>query len=245
MTNQTSYQTLRHTLVHTVHFVRHLTSSAYIVRCSRGHLTFTPGQHLSVGPKNNVNMREYSVFSGDKENFLEILVKEVENGLVSKELKKLNPKDEIIIEGPLGFFMIEESQFEKPLYMIATGTGIAPFHCFAKSYPNLSFTVLHGVRTSDELYAHQIFLNDTISYIPCLSKEPPTIISSTDDTQPTSKKHSTTSFQGRVTDYLKSIEIDREGIYFICGNCDMIYEAFDILQQNGVSPEHIKAEVYF
>lgn len=236
MKNQGTFQTLRHTMIHTVLKVRFLTESTFVVRCSRGGLSFKPGQHLSVGPKNDLNMREYSVYSGDKENYLDILVKEVKEGLVSKELKRLKPKEEIKIEGPFGFFVIEEHEKKKPLYMIATGTGISPFHCFAISYPALPFTVLHGVRYTSDLYDKDIFFKEHILFIPCISS--PINKADKSDKIPN-------VFHGRVTEYLKAQTIDTEGIYFLCGNCDMIYEVFDILQQNGVAPEQIKAEVYF
>jgi len=48
-----------------------------------------------------------------------------------------------------------------------------------------------------------------------------------------------------VTDYLRATPIDSSARYYLCGNCDMIYEVFDILQQGGVAVEQISAEVYF
>jgi hypothetical protein len=40
-------------------------------------------------------------------------------------------------------------------------------------------------------------------------------------------------------------EIDPDAFYYLCGNCDMIYEVYDILKARGVSTGNIFAEVYF
>lgn len=232
--------TLRHTQEHIVQSIRLLTPSTYVLRCSRNGLNFIPGQHLSVGPKNDLNMREYSVYSSIDEDYIEILIKEIEEGFVSKELRKVKTNAPVKMEGPFGSFVIEDGDRGKPLYMVATGTGISPFHCFQLSYPNLPFTVLHGVQTQEDLYEKETFYHAHIDYVPCLSKENIALLP--DDMKNKPNIH---AFSGRVTEYLKTHDTSAEGVYFLCGNCDMIYEAYDILNQKGVSPENIRAEVYF
>ena len=224
----TQFETLRNTLTHTILGIEHLTDETFSLRFTRGNFDFEAGQHICVGPNDDLNMREYSIYSGTSQDFLEILVKEVKNGYVSKLLKKLKQGKIIKVEGPFGYFTIEEEEKTKKLYGIATGTGIAPFHCFAISKPHLSFTILHGIRDQNEQYHKEVFNNTSFQYIPCISK-----------------KNNSSHYKGRVTSYLKENTIDIHGIYFLCGNCDMIYEVFDILQQNGVSSKNIKAEVYF
>ena len=39
--------------------------------------------------------------------------------------------------------------------------------------------------------------------------------------------------------------VDPRTLCYLCGNCDMIYETFDILKRHGVPPEQLYAEVYF
>lgn len=223
------FETLRNTLVHTVISVTDLTDDCFSLRFTRGSMSFVAGQHICVGPKDDLNMREYSIYSGEEDDFLEILVKEIPDGYVSKLLKRLKPGSEIKVEGPFGYFTVEEEKEgqARQLYGIASGTGIAPFRCFALSQ-NHHFTVIHGMRHSIEQYNHEAFAKAGYSYIPCISRD-------------TKHEH----FQGRVTDYLKKQDVDKDGIYFLCGNCDMIYEVFDILQSQGVAPSNIKAEVYF
>ncbi|MFP4535433.1 MAG: hypothetical protein ACLFNP_06895 [Spirochaetaceae bacterium] len=52
-------------------------------------------------------------------------------------------------------------------------------------------------------------------------------------------------YYGRVTDYLRAHPVSPEAACFLCGNCDMIYEAFDILQEQGIPHDRLFAEVYF
>ncbi len=214
-----------------VHGIRDLTESTYVLRFDRGGLEFEPGQYVSVGVKGEIDMREYSVYSPVDADFLEILVKEIDGGLVSRKLRRLRPGDELEVDGPFGFFTIDEPDRRRPLLFIATGTGISPFHCFAGSYSDLDFRLLHGVRTAGERYDHAAFPSDRLTT--CLSRDP---ASGAGDGR---------AVAGRVTDYLREHPIDPATRCYLCGNCDMIYEAFDILKGHGVAPEHLYAEVYF
>jgi len=213
-------------LRHTVHHVRPLAEGAFVLRLEKNGLEFEPGQYINVGPAGEVDMREYSVYSSPGDDYLEILVKEVEGGYVSPRLAVCRPGDEVNVDGPFGFFVIEEeARHGKPLQFIATGTGISPFHSFVRAYPELSYRVLHGTRYLSERYETEVF--DRERYVSCVSRE------------------EGGAFHGRVTDHLREHPVDPESLCYLCGNCDMIYEAFDILKWQGVPPEHLFAEVYF
>tara|TARA_B100000614_G_scaffold99218_1_gene89262 strand:+ start:220 stop:879 length:660 start_codon:yes stop_codon:yes gene_type:complete len=209
----------------TVHRIRQLSDSAYVLRFDRNGLAFAPGQYLSVGPAGDINMREYSVYSSPGDDYLEILVKEVEGGYVSKRLRALAPGDAVAVDGPFGFFTVDEDWRDHRFVFIATGTGISPFHDFVRSYPEIDYQVLHGIRDLSERYEHETF--DPQRYVSCISRS-----------------HDG-DYHGRVTDYLREHPVDTEARYYLCGNCDMIYEAFDVLQDAGVPHNQLFAEVYF
>lgn len=212
-----------------VHTIRDLSDSAYVLRFDRRGMAFEPGQYVSVGPRGDINMREYSIYSPADADYLEILVKEVDAGYVSRRLRSLAPGDEIEVDGPFGFFVIDEAQRQRDEFLfIATGTGISPFHCFATSYPDLRYRLIHGVRTASERYEHASFSASRVTS--CLSRDP------------IGEKG---VVAGRVTDYLRENPVDPGTLCYLCGNCDMIYEAFDILKGHGVPPEQLYAEVYF
>lgn len=205
---------------------RQLTNSAYVLRFDRHGIEFTSGQHVILGIKDQNNAREYSVYSGEHDDYFEVLIKEVLEGDVSKKLKKLNPGAQLQMDGPLGFFTLNPEKIKKSKFiLIATGTGIAPFRSFVRSYPNLNYQLIHGVRYGNEAYDRQEY--DAEKFILCTTGD------------------QTGDYFGRVTDYLRQHPIDSTAEYYLCGNVKMIHESFDILGQKGVKSENLHSEVYF
>ena len=52
-------------------------------------------------------------------------------------------------------------------------------------------------------------------------------------------------FAGRLTDYLKQENFDKDTIFYLCGNSDMIFDAMEILKEKGFGRDEINCEVYF
>jgi ferredoxin-NADP reductase len=150
----------------------------------------------------------------------------VDDGSVSKKLRKFAPGDLLEINGPYGFFMYNTQPpgFKKFMF-IASGTGIAPFHSFAKSFPDADYKIIHGIRTIDEAYEKSDY--QTGSYLSCTSRD----------------DHG--DFNGRLTEYLKTADIEPDRMIYLCGNSNMILEAIDILEKRGFSGNNIFTEVYF
>jgi ferredoxin--NADP+ reductase/benzoate/toluate 1,2-dioxygenase reductase subunit len=203
---------------------RKLTESTSVLRFERQGLQFEPGQYIRVGIEGDPEIRDYSVYSGAEADYLEVLVRRVEDGLVSKQLVDLEPDDDVSIGGPYGHFKLTENVHSSPLLFVATGTGISPFHCFIDSYSGLDYRLLHGTALGSEAYDADFYGDQ---YFQCVSRE------------------EGGRFSGRVTDYLRTLEIAPETNAFLCGNCDMIYEAFDLLQDRGLPTANIHTEVYF
>lgn len=198
----------------------------FLLTFERPGLSFQTGQYLSLGIPGFREQREYSIYSGEAENFLTVLVKEVPQGLVSRRLAALRPGDPVHVDGPFGYFTLDQARkTSAPLLFLATGTGISPFHSFVKTYPGLDYTLLHGIRHAADLALERDF--DPGNVVSCVSREPGG------------------GFQGRITQRLKSMTVDPQTHAFLCGNCDMIYEAFDLLRAAGVSSDRIYTEVYF
>ena len=121
----------------------------WVLRFERRGMVFKPGQHLSVSPPSSRDFREYSVYSGQDDDFLEILIKVVQGGKVSKQLAACEPGELLTVWGPIGFFTLPDNYPKHPLVFIATGTGISPFHSFVASHKlqNLDYTLVHGIKT--------------------------------------------------------------------------------------------------
>jgi ferredoxin--NADP+ reductase/benzoate/toluate 1,2-dioxygenase reductase subunit len=211
---------------HKIRKMRNLTESTFVLRLDRGNMQFKAGQHIIVGLKGELNQREYSVYSGENDDYLEILVREVLNGNVSLQLKQCNPGQLLQVNGPFGSFGLETFDiFSRKLVFIASGTGIAPFHSFVKSYPGIDYILLHGVRYNNEAYERNNY--DPSRYILCTSKE------------------SNGGHKGRVTRFLPGYQVEPDMLFYVCGNNSMIYEIYHILRDKGIADENIFSEVYF
>jgi ferredoxin--NADP+ reductase len=211
--------------LHGVLEVRSLSPSAYILRLERGNLEFRPGQHVRLGVPGLPALREYTVYSAPDEPYLEVLIREMAGGLLSPRLRRCRPGDPVELDGPFGEFLIPEHARDARFLFVATGTGIAPFHSFARSYPRLDYRLLHGVAAAGDLYGSEAFAPHRS--IPCLSRE------------------RGAGFSGRVTAFLRRHPAEPDRHCYLCGGCDMIYEVFALLRRQGVPPERIFAEVYY
>ena len=206
--------------------VRNLTGAAYILRFSKNQMKFRPGQHLVAGIKEERDAREYSIYSGSDDDYLEILVREVESCDVSRKLRMLKEGDELNIKGPYGFFMSNAPSLkDDSIYFIASGTGIAPFHSFVKTYPDANYTLIHGIRNCEEAYERTHYRQGR--YIACTSRD------------------EKGDFHGRLTEYIKTADIPSDAKIFLCGNSQMITDSMQILEDRGFSASQMFTEVYF
>lgn len=205
-------------------FIDHLSNSTFHLRTERPPGPIKAGQCFNLGLSGIEINREYSMYSDANADYLDFLIRKVDGGLVSSRLQKVSPGDYIEIDGPYGDFCIEKSQPDSKFFFIASGTGIAPFHSFVKTYSSLDYKLIHGIKKSSEQYHRSDYLED--KYIPCVSQEK-------------SSKYS------RVTDYLNGEKIEINCIYYLCGNRKMITDSIDILFDKGVSGDNIFTEVFF
>lgn len=206
--------------------VTDLTDSTYILKIEKNGLKFEAGQHILLGKADDNDQREYSIYSGENDQYLEVLIKEVVDGSVSRHLKSLVPGDMLKIEGPLGFFGLNKEKITTGKFLfVASGTGIAPFHSMVKSNPGLNYKILHGIRKCNEAYGKDDYESER--YIRCASRE------------------ADCDFEGRVTDFIKQNEFDSETNCYFCGNFKMIKEAMDLLEKKGIPGNQLHAEVYF
>lgn len=212
--------------VHEVTQIRHLTESTFILRFDRGNMQFRAGQRIIVGLQGDLDQREYSIYSGENDDFLEILVREVENGNVSAKLKNCEPGQFLQVNGPFGSFGIEiYERYTRKHVFIATGTGISPFHSIVRTYPGIDYTLLHGVRFRREAYDKSEY--EDSRYFLCTSKE------------------KSAGPKERVTGFLLKYRVKPDMLFYLCGNGSMIYEVYHILRNKDIPPENIFSEVYF
>lgn len=209
-----------------VESVRQLTNETFSLKLPKARFAFKAGQHISLGIRGDYQSREYSIYSGANDDSLEVLVKEVEYGYFTPKLRKLKAGDVVEVHGPFGKFGMEPKAAETGKFVfIASGTGIAPFRSIVRTYPEIDYTLIHGVRYAHESYDRHEYASDR--YVLCTSR----------DTKGT--------YPGRLTGYLKDCTFTPETQFFLCGNSDMIFDALEILKDKGFERDQIHCEVYF
>ena len=211
---------------HTLLEIINLTPETFILRLDRQGLQFEPGQYVVIRIPDEKKGREYSIFSATSDEYLDFLIREIPAGEFSRYLRHLKPGSELDVEGPKGYFILNEKTKQGHTTMfIASGTGISPFHSYVKSYPGLDYKVLHGVHFADEAYGRDAF--DPSRFVLCTSRQ------------------DSGNYFGRVTYYLKENAVNKDTICYLCGNSDMIEEVTTILEKYGLPPENIRTEVFF
>lgn len=209
-----------------VEHIRELTENTFILSLPQSRFKFLAGQHISLSIKGDYQSREYSIYSSENSKNLEVLVKEVEGGYFSPKLKHLKIGDHVEVHGPFGKFGLDEKHKNTHKHVfIASGTGIAPFHSMVKSYPDLNYSLIHGIRYANEAY--EINEYDRSRVTVCASRD------------------SEGDFMGRLTEYLKQTDFEKNTCFYLCGNSDMIFDAMEILKSKGFDRESVTVEVYF
>ena len=149
---------------------------------------FEPGQFvtldLPIHEKPSKRWRSYSIASWpDGSAVFELVIVLLEGGAGTKYLfEEVGIGSEIILRGPQGSFVLPE-QMEKDLFLICTGTGIAPFrsmvhHILNHNLAHHDIYLIFGCRQlGDALYQkemEELEMNLTgFQYLPVFSREVP------------------------------------------------------------------------
>jgi ferredoxin-NADP reductase len=205
--------------------IKNLSSSLYLLQMEKIPFDFRPGQHITITLLDNNKSRVYSIASGINDNCTEILIREISGGDLSVKFRNLKTDNILEVAPPTGYFCLPTDFRQKKIVCISTGSGIAPFRSFVKSYPDSDFTIIHGIRNMEDAIDSELSVNT--SYITCTSR--------TDEGQ----------FQGRVTDYIKTIPLQKETHYYLCGNGNMIYDIYSFLKGNKITNDQIHYEEYY
>lgn len=125
---------------------------------------FINGQFTMIGlPVNGKPLlRAYSIASANHEETLEFFSIKVPEGPLTSRLQHLQPGDELIVgRKPTGTLLLQNLLPGKVLWLLATGTGLAPFLSLIKdpeTYERFEKVVIvHGCRTQAELAYRQLF----------------------------------------------------------------------------------------
>jgi len=248
----------------TITDVRPWTDSLFSFKTTRDRgYRFTPGQFARLGVRNHddgeIVWRAYSIASANYDEHLEFFSVVVPNGAFTSRLSKLREGDEILVEKKsYGFLTTDRFEQGRDLWMLATGTGLAPFlsilHDFAtwETYENL--VLVQSVRTQAELAYEDLIKSfdrseyyaefaHKLRYLRIVTREP---VPGT--------------LRDRVTKLLTSgvleenvglrLDHDRSRI-MLCGNPDMVEDSRKLLVDRGFrvsrrgDPGHLAVENYW
>jgi ferredoxin-NADP reductase len=137
---------------------------------------------LPIHEQKNKRWRSYSIASAPNgTNVFELVIVLLEGGAGTTYLfNETTIGSELTLRGPVGKFTLPET-IENDLYLICTGTGIAPFRSMVHYIKNKNIAakniyLVFGCRTfSDCLYGNELVALQNempnLHYLPCFSRE--------------------------------------------------------------------------
>lgn len=173
--------------------VHHWTDRLFSFTTTRDQaLRFSNGHFTMIGLRVNDKplLRAYSIASPNYADHLEFLSIKVQDGPLTSRLQHIQVGDKVIVgRKPTGTLLIDYLLPAKRLYLLATGTGLAPFLSVIRdpeTYEKFEQVVLvHGVREVKELAYREMlestlkqdeFLGELVQqqllYYPTVTREP-------------------------------------------------------------------------
>jgi ferredoxin--NADP+ reductase len=230
----------------TVLAVRHWTDTLFSFTATRDPgFRFVNGQFTMIGleVEGRPLLRAYSMASANHEETLEFFSIKVADGPLTSRLQQIAEGDRILVgRKPTGTLILQNLLPGRTLYLLSTGTGLAPFASIIKdpeTYAAYEKVVLvHGCRQVSELtYGEELirdlvrnefladYVREQLIYYPTVTREP-------------------FRNRGRVTDLITSgtlfDDIGLPGIdpaadrFMICGSPAMLSELRAILEGAGL-----------
>jgi ferredoxin--NADP+ reductase len=226
--------------------VHHWNDTLFSFKTTRNPgLRFENGQFVMIGleAEGRPLMRAYSIASPNYEEHLEFFSIKVQNGPLTSRLQHLKEGDQLMVSRkPTGTLVTGDLLPGKHLYMLSTGTGLAPFMSLIQDpevYERFEKVVLiHGVRQVSEL-AYQQFITEHLpqnEYFGDAVREKLIYY-------PTVTRESYRN-QGRLTDLMRSGKLfediglpplnPQDDRAMICGSPSMLDESCDVLNSFGL-----------
>ncbi|UIP86558.1 ferredoxin--NADP reductase [Pseudomonas phenolilytica] len=171
--------------------VQTLTPSLFTLRTSRDPgFRFSAGQFARLGvrkPSGCIVWRAYSMVSAPHDEFLDFFSIVVPDGEFTSELSRLKVGDELLIDKQaFGFLTLDRFPDGQDLWLLATGTGIAPFLSILQDFQAWQrferIILVYSVREARELAYQRLIaelpqreylegLGSKLLYLPVVTRE--------------------------------------------------------------------------
>ena len=229
---------------------RHWTESLFSLRVEAPRLEFQAGQFVRIAVEERV-ARAFSFVNPPQDPVLEFYGIVVPQGALSPRLAALRAGDRLLIaSNPAGFLVLREVPPAKTLWLMSTGTGIAPFLSILRTdeswtrFQNL--VLVHAVRHTAELVYQEMIRQiskqrglRTVTFV--------------------SREAAPGSLAGRIPAAIRDgrlekvagLALDHDAHVMLCGNPDMLRDAQAALGERGLrkhrrrNPGHISVESFW
>ena len=222
--------------------VQTLTPSLFTLRTTRDPgFRFTAGQFARLGvrkPSGSIVWRAYSMVSAPHDEFLDFFSIVVPDGEFTSELSRLKVGDELLIDKQaFGFLTLDRFPDGRDLWLLATGTGLAPFLSILQGFEAWErferIILVYSVREARELAYQQLIaelpqreylegLGHKLTYLPVVTRE-----------------QVPGALSGRITQLIETGELERaadleltpeHSRIMLCGNPQMIEDTRQLLK---------------
>jgi ferredoxin-NADP reductase len=226
--------------------VRHLEFE----RADGAAFAFIPGQFVQVHfhyADGKPTKRSYSVATigdggGEPVRRIEIAVSYVDGGAATALLANLKEGDSVDASGPYGRFCLMDADANRRYVLVGTGTGVTPYRAMLPQIAKLAargaeVALVYGARNEAELLYGDEFevfaqANPHFHFYACFSRVPRALPRAHDRV-------------GRIQVALEELKPDAaHDIAYLCGNPDMVDQAFALLKEAGLPIPHIRREKY-
>lgn len=230
---------------------RHWTDALFTLRVEGTPLAFEAGQFVRIALEVNGERiaRPFSMVNAPDDPVLEFYGVIVPEGPLSPRLARLSPGDTLYVAPrPAGFLVLSELPDAESLWLVSTGTGIAPFISILRAgqvWRRFRHVVLvHAVRHARELaYRDELQAMPRLRYVTFVSREA-----------------AAGSLAGRIPAAVRDGRLEaaaglalsaESSQVMLCGNPDMLKDTTAALVERGMrkhrrrAPGHITTESFW
>ncbi len=210
-------------------------------------LPFKPGQFVTFlfEVDGKIKRRSYSIASIPNEaSETEIAISYIQDGLASEVLFNLKTGQCLTCSGPFGRLILRDTDEPERFVLVATGTGVAPYRSMLPAIakrldtdPDLNVVLLLGVQYRQDL----LYANDFIDF----AKKQDRFTFRAYFSRDVLENPQAYEYQGYVQSAFAELQLDPdEDLIYLCGNPNMIDDAFSWLSEEGFSPHAVRREKY-